>query len=150
MWSQFRKVHRSPRLPITIDIHAINCLGCLSVWSGPSLLIKKVYVPVMHFYPHTLQGALESEQEASIVLIDFSAAFDRIIIRAFFISSHYWILGVLCCLCWHSLHQTDHITLWWMVVWVDGYHCFRSAAGLCFGSIIVTPVHLGAFYHSGE
>ena len=34
----------------------------------------------MHFYayPHTLQSALENGQEARIVYIDFSAAFDRV------------------------------------------------------------------------
>ena len=45
----------------------------------PSLLIGKVWVPVMYFcVSHTLQSALESGQEARIVQIDFSAAFDRV------------------------------------------------------------------------
>ena len=45
----------------------------------PSLLIGKVWVPVKHFcVSHTLQSALESGQEAKIVQIDFSAAFDRV------------------------------------------------------------------------
>ena len=45
----------------------------------PSLLIGKVWVPVMHFcLSHTLQSALESRQEARIVQIDFSTAFDRV------------------------------------------------------------------------
>ena len=39
------------------------------------LLIRKVWVPVMH---HALQSALESGQQARIVQIDFSAAFDRV------------------------------------------------------------------------
>ena len=38
---------------------------------------------------HTLQSALESEQEASIVQIDFSAAFDRV--------NHLGILYKFCC-----------------------------------------------------
>ena len=38
--------------------------------------------------PHTLQSALESEQEARIVQIDFSAAFDRV--------NHLGILYKLC------------------------------------------------------
>ena len=37
---------------------------------------------------HTLESALESEQEATIVLIDFSAAFDRV--------NHKGILYELC------------------------------------------------------
>ena len=40
---------------------------------------------------HKLQSALERRQEARIVQIDFSAAFD-------FRSSVLWVLEVLCCL----------------------------------------------------
>ena len=44
-----------------------------------SLLIRKVWVPVVHFFvSHTLQSALERGQEARIVQIDFSAASDRV------------------------------------------------------------------------
>ena len=48
----------------------------------PSLLIGKVWVPTVPdallCVSHTLQSALESGQEARIVQIDFSAAFDRV------------------------------------------------------------------------
>ena len=46
----------------------------------PSLLIGKVWVAVMFFFflSYTLQSALEKGQEARIVQIDFSAAFDRV------------------------------------------------------------------------
>ena len=55
----------------------------------PSLLIGKVWVPVMHFYKvHALQSAFESVLEARIVQIDFSAAFDRV--------NHQGILYKLC------------------------------------------------------
>ena len=47
---------------------------------------------------HALQSALESGQEARIVQIDFSAAFDRSTIREFSISSVMWVMEVLCCL----------------------------------------------------
>ena len=48
--------------------------------------------------------------------IDFSAAFDRV--------NHLVILYklcsvILCRLYWHSFNQTDHNTLWWMVVGVN-------------------------------
>ena len=50
-------------------------MGC---FQPPSLLIGKGLAPGMHYFvSHTLQGALESGQEARIVQIDFSAAFDR-------------------------------------------------------------------------
>ena len=53
------------------------------------VLIGKVWVPVMHFcVTHTLQSALESGQEARIVQIDFSAAFDGV--------NHQGILYKLC------------------------------------------------------
>ena len=44
-----------------------------------SLLIGKVWVPdALLCVSHTLQGALECGQEARIVQIDFSVAFDRV------------------------------------------------------------------------
>ena len=54
---------------------------------------------------HTLQSVLESGQEARIIQIDFSAAFDRV--------NHQGILYKLCsvglevlrCLYWHSFYQ---------------------------------------------
>ena len=54
-----------------------------------SLLIGKVWVPVMYFCVlHTLQSALESGQEARIVQIDFSTAIDMV--------NHQGILYKLC------------------------------------------------------
>ena len=47
---------------------------------------------------HTLQSALESGQEARIVQIDFSAAFDRVNHLCIPISSALWVLEVLSCL----------------------------------------------------
>ena len=47
---------------------------------------------------HTLQSALENLQEARIVQIDFSAAFDWSTIWASSISSALWVLEVLSCL----------------------------------------------------
>ena len=47
---------------------------------------------------HTLQSALQSGQEARIIQINFSAAFDRVNHRAFTINSALWVLEVLCCL----------------------------------------------------
>ena len=41
---------------------------------------------------HTLQSALVSEQEARIVQIDFSPAFDRLDHRAFSTGSALWVL----------------------------------------------------------
>ena len=55
----------------------------------PSLLIRKVWVPVMHFcVSQTLQSALKSGQEPRIVQIDFSATYDRV--------NHQGILYKLC------------------------------------------------------
>ena len=63
-----------------------NAVVC---FQPPSLLIGKVWVPVMHFcVSHTLQSELESGQEAQIMQIDFSSAFDRV--------KHLGILYQLC------------------------------------------------------
>ena len=46
---------------------------------------------------HALQSALESGQEARIVLIDSSAAFDRVNLQGILsIGSALWLLDVLC------------------------------------------------------
>ena len=48
---------------------------------------------------HTLQSALESRQEARIVQINFSAAFDRVNHQGIIlIGSALWVSEVLCCL----------------------------------------------------
>ena len=47
---------------------------------------------------HTVQSALESGQEARIVQIDSSAAFDRSTIKEFSIRSALLVLEALCCL----------------------------------------------------
>ena len=46
---------------------------------------------------HTLQSAFESGQEARIVQIDFTAAFDRVIHLGILYSSALWVLEVLSC-----------------------------------------------------
>ena len=49
--------------------------------------------------------------------IDFNAAFDRVNhLGKFSISSALWVLEVLSCQYCHSFYQTDHSTLWWMVI----------------------------------
>ena len=40
-------------------------------------------------------------------------------IWAFSISSALWVMEVLSWLYWHSFYQTDHSTLWWVVVGVN-------------------------------
>ena len=48
---------------------------------------------------HTLQSALESGQEAKIMQIDFSAAFDRVNHPGIlYVGSARWVLEGLCCL----------------------------------------------------
>ena len=47
---------------------------------------------------HTLQSALESGQEARIVQIDFSAAFDKVNIGEFSIGPALCVLEILCCI----------------------------------------------------
>ena len=64
------------------------------------------------FVFHTLQSALESGQEARIVQVDFSSAFDWVNIGAFSIGSTLLVLEVLCCQYRHSFCQIDHSTLW--------------------------------------
>ena len=83
-----------PKGPSSSSVANYQCCSrCLSIWwrfvsddlwntvvyfQPPSLLIRKVWVPVILCVSQTLQSALESGQKARIVQIDFSAAFDRV------------------------------------------------------------------------
>ena len=86
---------------------------------------------------HTLHNALESGQEARIMQIDFSAAFDRV--------NHLAIL-----------YKLGFVGIGGSVLWVlevpdiTGKCYIRSAARQCFGPIIVPPVHFRAFLDSGK
>ena len=78
------------------------------------------------FVSHTLQSALESGQEASFVLIDFSAAFDRV--------NHQGILCRLCCVGFGGsvlsiltlFLSNNHNILWWMVVGLNWLMLFQE------------------------
>ena len=73
---------------------------------------RNCVLPTTHFYYrkglgtcdallsvfHRLQSALESGQEARIVQIDFSAAFDRVNHQGISIGSALRVFEVLCCL----------------------------------------------------
>ena len=95
---------------------------------------------------HILQSALESGQEARIVQIDFSAAFDRvnhqgILYKLFSVGIGGSVLSILT-----QFQQTNHSTLWWMVVRVNwlilcqeccrivfwANYCFSCALRSCF------------------
>ena len=114
----------------------------------PSLLICKVWVPVMHFCACPIQqSALVSGQQARIVQIDFSAAFDRvnhqvILYRLCFVGIGGSVLSILS----QSLsNRSQHIM-------VDGCRSklVGSVAGQCFGPVIVPSVNFWAFLHSGK
>ena len=102
---------------------------------------------------HTLESALESVQEANIVQIDFSAAFDRvndrgILYNLYALLSGYWRF----CVIYTDTVSVKPITAryrGWLLE-QTGWCCFRSAAGRCFGPFIVHSVHFGAFFHSGK
>ena len=92
---------------------------------------------------HTLQSALESGQVPMIVQSDFSAAVDRVNHQGIMYKLCYVGIGgsVLSILTQFLSNQSQHVM-------VD---CFRSklvnlrvrsAAGQCFGPIIVPPIHL--------
>ena len=94
---------------------------------------------------HTLQSALESGQEAWIVQIYFSAAFDRV--------NH---LGILYKLCSVGIGGsvptilTQFLSNRSQQVMVDG--CRSKLVNVVSGvpQVIVPPVHIGAFFHFGK
>ena len=70
---------------------------------------------------YTLQSALESGQEARIVWIDFSSAFDYVNYQGIVYKLVLWVLEVLCCLYSHSFYQIDRSMLWWTLVGVNWF-----------------------------
>ena len=95
MSPQFQKIHRPPLLPITDQFPKHStvkvferlvavCLGRFMGHCGVLPTTQYAYRKalgirdVLFCVSHTLQSALESRQEARIVQIDFSAAFDRV------------------------------------------------------------------------
>ena len=102
---------------------------------------------------HTPQSALESEQEARVVQIYFSADFDKVNHQGILYKLYSVCIGrfVLSILTLFLSNQSQHVM-------VDGcqsklpivQRCVKSAAGQCLGPIIVPPVHFGAFFHSAK
>ena len=95
---------------------------------------------------HTLQSALENGQEAWIVQIDFSAAFDRVNHLGILISSALWVLEVLSCLYWQSFYQTDHSKLWWMVVEVNWLMLYQECRREVFWARYCSSCTLRSFF----
>ena len=96
-------------LPTTQCFHASNLFN----W--------KVRVPVMHFCACNMHWKVHwkvGTRLGSCILISVQPLIGWTI-RSFSMRSALWLLEVLCCLYWHSFYQTDHSTLWWVVVGVN-------------------------------
>ena len=78
----------------------------------PSLLIRKVWVPVMHFCACTMHCKVRWRVGGRWVLRKLTSAQPLIgsIIREFSISSAMWVLEVLCCMQGHIFCEIDHST----------------------------------------
>ena len=94
---------------------------------------------------HTLQSALENGQEARIVQIDFSAAFDSV--------NHLGILYKLCSvgiigyvLSILSFYQTDHSKVWWMVVEVNCLTFYQECRRAMFWARYCSSCTLQSFF----
>ena len=97
---------------------------------------------------HPLQSEKESGQEARIVQIDFSVAFDMV--------NHQGILYKLCfvgigrsllsILAQFRSNRSQHV----MVNGCRSKLVIRSDTGLCLEPVIIPPVHFVIFFHSGK
>ena len=93
----------------------------MGVLPTTSLLIGRVWVPVMHFCVCCIHWKVhwrEGRRLESYRLI-LAQLLIGPTIREFCIRSVLWVLDVLCCLYWHSFYQIDHSMLWWRVVEVN-------------------------------
>ena len=148
MSPHFRKVHHPPLLPNYRPISITSVLSkvferLVSVHLG-RFMARSIVLPTIQFayrkglgtcdallmVSHTLQSALESGRRlGSCRLISVQNLIGPTI-WVFSISSALWVLEVLFCLYLHSFYQTDHRSLWWMVVgvnWLTLYQECRRA-----------------------
>ena len=107
---------------------------------------------VLLYVSHTLQSSLETGDEARIVQIDLSVAFDKvnhqgILYKLLTVGSGIYKLSIM----------TQFLSKQSQHVMVDGCRsklvnigCVKSAARKCFGPVIVPPRDLGAFYRTDE
>ena len=99
---------------------------------------------------HTLQSALESGQEARIVQIDFSAAFDRVNHLGILYKLYSVVLEVVFCLYWHSFYQIDHSKLWWMVVEVNWLTLYQECRRAVYLASYCSSCTLRSFFYFGN
>ena len=95
----------------------------------------------------TLQSALESGQEARIVQIDFSAAFDRVNhLGILYKLSSVGIGGSVLSILTQFLSNRSQLVV------VDGCRSklVNVVSGVFWTPIIVPPVHFGSFFHFGK
>ena len=94
---------------------------------------------------HTLQSELESGLEAMIVQIDFSDAFDRVNRQGILYKLCYVGIGgsVLSILTQFLSNRSQNVTV---DCCQSNWQRRDSAAGQYFGSVIVPPVYLEAFF----
>ena len=109
-----------------------NAVVC---FNPPSLLIGKVWVPVMHYCASPNNCKVHwrvGRRLGSCRLISprplLGSSMDE-----FSISCALWLFDVLRCLYWHSLHQIDHSTLWWTVFGVNWLTLSGVPQGSLFG-----------------
>ena len=91
---------------------------------------------------HTMQNALESRQEARIAQIDFSAPFDRV--------NHQGILNLCSVGIGDSVFSIYYHSFWRTVEGVNWLTSCQKCHRELFWAVIVPPVDLRAFFHSGE
>ena len=99
---------------------------------------------------HTLQSALESGQEARIVQIDFSAAFNRvnhqgILYRLSSVGIGGFVLSVLT-----QFLSNRSVYVWWMDIAVNWSTLCQECHREVFWARCFPCVHLGTLFHSGE
>ena len=136
---------------------------CLSAWcrfllhdvcnavvcfQPPSLVIGKILVPVMHLCAcpiHCTVNWRVGRRLGSCKLIS---------LQSLIVFNHLGILYKLCSVgvggsvlsMLTQFYQTDHSTLWWMVVGVDWLTLCQECRRVVFWPVIVPPVHFGAFF----
>ena len=117
-----------------------------------SLLIGKVYVPVMHCCACPIHCRVHSRvgrRLGSCRLISEQPLIGSTI-WAFYIGSALWVFEVLCYLYWPSFYQTDHSPLSWMIVGVNWLTLYQECRWAAICARYCSSCTLRTFFHSGK
>ena len=95
---------------------------------------------------HTLQSHWRVRRRLGSFILISAQPLIGSTIREFCISSVLWVLGVMCCLYWHSFYQINNSTLWWMVVGVNWLTLCQECCRAVFWALLLFLIYTSELF----